>query len=98
MNPFAEGHDPDMLLNGGDDTLVALMKELGVAVPKVKRGERYINWEAWWDRAYYDLTDAQRDAIWDALDELLITAQRRSSYWSRRMGYGNVVFDLWRLA
>ena len=28
-----------------------------------------IDWEKWWDAHYFDLTDAQRHAVWDALEK-----------------------------
>ena len=69
-NPFDDDHDPPMLIrDGDDDTLIALLKKLGLAVPKVPASERYIDWAAWWDRAHFEMTEAQRDAIWDVLDE-----------------------------
>jgi hypothetical protein len=68
-NPFDDDRDPGWLLSGGEEALVALVKKLGLAVPKVRASERYIDWAAWWNRAYFGTTDAQRDAIWDALDE-----------------------------
>lgn len=68
-NPFADDRDPEMLMSDGEKALVALVKKLGLAVPKVRASEHYIDWGAWWDRAYFETTEAQRDAIWDALDE-----------------------------
>jgi hypothetical protein len=68
-NPFADDMEPDWLATGGEDGLIALLKKLRAPVPKVQKGDSYIDWEAWWDRHYFDMTDAQRDAIWDALDK-----------------------------
>jgi hypothetical protein len=67
-NPFAEDSELDWLMTGGEKALLALLKKLAVRVPKEKKGQPYIDWEAWWDDSYFNMTDAQRDAIWDALD------------------------------
>ena len=68
-NPFADDRGPEMLMSDGDDdTFLALLQKLGLPVPKTPAGS-YIDWAKWWDRVYFETTEAQRDAIWDALDE-----------------------------
>ncbi len=67
-NPF-DGSDPDIAMTGGDKAFLALLKKLGVTAPTKQKGYSYIDWEAWWDRTYFDLTDEQRGALWDALDK-----------------------------
>jgi hypothetical protein len=69
VNPFAE-RSAQYLLNGGEKALTALVKKLKLPAPaKHKTYGSYIDWEGWWDGHYFDMTDAQRDAIWDALDK-----------------------------
>ncbi len=69
-NPFADDNDPDMLMSGGEDALLALLKKLGLTAPtRASATDSYIDWEKWWDASYYDITDAQRDAIWAAFDD-----------------------------
>ena len=69
-NPFGEDQYPgDFVKSGDDDDFFAVLTKLGVSVPKPSKGQSYVNWAEWWDRTYPDLTDAQRDAMWDALDE-----------------------------
>lgn len=68
-NPFGEYLGPADLVSEGEDAFIALLKKVGVTIPKPQKGERYVDWEAWWDRSYFDITDAQREAIWDVLDE-----------------------------
>jgi hypothetical protein len=68
-NPF-EGCSAEYMVKGGEKALLALLKEIGAPAPaKPKPSYPYIDWEKWWDGAYFDMTDAQRDAIWDALDK-----------------------------
>jgi hypothetical protein len=68
-NPFRDGY-PEYLLKGGEKSLVALVKKLRLTPPEKPKGSySYIDWQGWWDRSYFDMTDAQRDAIWDALDK-----------------------------
>jgi hypothetical protein len=68
VNPF-DGPGPDYAVKGGEKALLALVKKLGLPAPKktTSYGSPYIDWEEWWDRRYFDMTDAQRDAVWDAL-------------------------------
>lgn len=69
-NPFADDRYPgDFLKSGDDDDFVKVLKALGLAAPKPPKGQSSVNWEEWWDRTYPDLTDAQREALWDALNE-----------------------------
>jgi hypothetical protein len=67
-NPFADDAEADWLISRGEKALLALVKKLKLPDPK-KAGSSYIEWEQWWDGHYFDMTDAQRDAIWDALDK-----------------------------
>lgn len=68
VNPFADG-SPEYLVKGGDKAFLALVKKLGLALPAMRKNLTYIAWEEWWDRAYFDMSDEQRDAIWSALDK-----------------------------
>jgi hypothetical protein len=68
--PFQNYSEPDSCMKGGEKAFIALVKKLKLPVPKKEPGGySYIDWEAWWDRHYFDMTEAQRDAIWDALDK-----------------------------
>lgn len=67
-NPFAH-NDPDGTVPGGEKAFIALVKKLGLKPPAKPKGFNYIDWEEWWDRSYFDTTDAQRSAIWDALEK-----------------------------
>ena len=67
MNPF-EGYSAEYMVKGGEKALLALIKEIGAPAPaKPKPSYPHIEWEKWWDESYFDMTDAHRDAIWDAL-------------------------------
>ena len=67
VNPF-ERYPPQYVITGGENAFLALLKKLGLTAPK-KPKNTWINWEAWWDDSYFNMTDAQREAIWDALDK-----------------------------
>jgi hypothetical protein len=72
LNPFDDGHSPGDLMSEGQEAFNALLKKLGVSAPKKLKGDPYISsrdWAVWWDRTYLDMTEGQRDVIWDALDE-----------------------------
>lgn len=71
VNPFADDTDVEWLMSRGEKGLVALVKKLRLPAPKKDNphGYAYIDWEKWWDENYFNITDAQRDAIWDALDK-----------------------------
>jgi hypothetical protein len=69
INPF-ESNSPQYAMTGGEKAFFALLKKLKLTAPKKPPGEySYIDWEQWWDRSYFNMTDAQRDAIWDVLDK-----------------------------
>lgn len=68
VNPF-EGYGPDVSAKGGEKVILALAKKLGLPDPGRHKSYGYIDWAEWWDRHYFDMTDAQRDAIWGALDK-----------------------------
>jgi len=70
VNPFYD-RSADYLLTGGEKALTALVKQLGLPVPAKSKSYGYsiIEWMQWWDGHYFDMTDAQREAIWDALDK-----------------------------
>lgn len=68
VNPFAD-YGPDVSAKGGERALLALVEKLGLADPGGHKSYGYIDWEQWWDRHYFDMTDPQRGAIWDALDK-----------------------------
>jgi hypothetical protein len=70
VNPF-DYHHPDFLVRGGEKALSALVKKLHLPAPKKAQSYGYTgaDWEAWWDAHYFDMTDEQRTAIWDALDK-----------------------------
>jgi len=60
-NPFANDSDPDELMRGGETAFKKLLAKL--KLPAFSASD----WAAWWDAHYFDMTDAQRNAIWDAL-------------------------------
>lgn len=68
LNPF-ETLSPEYSVKGGEKALLARVKQLKLPVPKKHKSYNFIDWEEWWDRHYFDMTDAQRDAIWDALEK-----------------------------
>jgi hypothetical protein len=65
VNPFSN-NEPRHNTKGGEKAFIALVKKLKLPVPPKDKDYGYIDWEAWWDRHYFDMTDAQRDAIWDS--------------------------------
>jgi hypothetical protein len=68
VNPF-ERYPPQYVITGGENAFLALLKKLRLTPPKKPKSDRmWINWEGWWDDSYFDMTDVQREAIWDALD------------------------------
>jgi hypothetical protein len=69
LNPFHAG-GPEDWITGGEKKLVEAVKKLGLKPPKVKKGYYYTDWPGWWNQTYYDMTEAQRDAVWDALNKL----------------------------
>lgn len=69
VNPFADYREPGYLVTGGPKAFDALLKKLGLTPPVKPKGGYGLNWGAWWDAHYFDMTDAQRGAIWDALDK-----------------------------
>jgi hypothetical protein len=68
-NPFDDDHDVQWLLTDGEDALFALVKKFRLPAPQKYKGYSSVDWERWWDAHYFDMSDAQRDAIWDALDQ-----------------------------
>ena len=68
MNPFDWGGSD--LVRGGDRKLTEVVTKLGLKPPARKKSDYYTDWSAWWDRTYRDMTEAQRDAIWNALTRL----------------------------
>lgn len=68
VSPFAE-RSAEYLLTGGEKALTVLVKKLKLPAPAKHKTYGTIDWEGWWDGHYFDMTDAQRDAIWDALDK-----------------------------
>jgi hypothetical protein len=68
LNPFAEA-SAGYVLSGGETELKQLVARLKLPPPKSRKnyGREYTDWSEWWDAHYFDMTDAQRDAIWDAL-------------------------------
>jgi hypothetical protein len=69
-NPFHRDY-VDALIKGGEKSLLKLIATLGLHPPAKIRvhGQEYTQWVAWWDSNYFDMTDAQREAIWNALDK-----------------------------
>ncbi|MCI0704222.1 MAG: hypothetical protein L0241_24455 [Planctomycetia bacterium] len=67
-NPFRDNW-PDYMIKGGTKALVAVFKKLKLTPPTKKKDEYEVDWEGWWDRNYFNMTDAQRDAIWNALNK-----------------------------
>jgi hypothetical protein len=68
VNPF-DGRSAAYSLKGGEKALIALLKKLRLPIPKKDKSYIFIDWEEWWDQRYFDVTDAQREAIWNALDK-----------------------------
>ena len=68
MNPFYWGGSD--LIRGGEKKLTEVVTKLGLKPPTRKKSDYYTDWSGWWDRNYPDMTEAQRDAIWAALDRL----------------------------
>ena len=69
VNPF-ERYPPQYSITGGEKAFLALLNKLRVTAPKKPKGAyAWIDWEGWWDDSYFDMTGAQREAIWDALDK-----------------------------
>jgi hypothetical protein len=70
VNPF-EMYGPDSTAKGGEKALLELVKKLKLPGPKkaTRYGYARLEWEKWWDAHYFDMTDAQRDAVWDALEK-----------------------------
>ena len=68
MNPFSTPYY--LPITGGEKKLIARVTKLGLTPPAKKKSEYYPDWRGWWDRNYANMTQAQRDAIWDALDKL----------------------------
>jgi len=66
MNPF-DCNDPGNAMIGGEKAFVALLKKLGLTPPTKKKGYVYLDWEGWWDTHYFDMTEDQRETLWDAL-------------------------------
>jgi hypothetical protein len=66
LNPFDNGAEAVHYIRGGEKTLLALLRKIGLKPLPRKKGEYWIDWGNWWDETYPDMTEAQRDAIWDA--------------------------------
>jgi hypothetical protein len=66
-NPFEWNTGP--IITGGETKLAAVITKLGLKPPTKKKGEYGINWSRWWDQTYEQMSEQQRDAIWDALDK-----------------------------
>jgi len=69
LNPFADELAGNSI-TGGEKKLVAVVKKLGLKPPQKKKSDYYTDWHGWWDQMYHDMSDAQRDAIWDSLNKL----------------------------
>lgn len=67
-NPFWPGYQP--AITGGETKLAQVVRKLGLKPPV--RGKNTLGnvWAVWWDRTYFEMSDTQRDAIWNALDKL----------------------------
>lgn len=66
--PFQHDNHPDNTMTGGESAFLSLLKKLKLPVPKKRTDYNFIDWAAWWDRYYFDMTHEQREAIWNALD------------------------------
>ena len=66
-NPFANAREPGFLMSD-EDILFRLLKTFGVAKPKLPKG--HMKWDQWWARVAAELTEEQRDAVWDVFDDL----------------------------
>lgn len=70
VNPL--DRHPQYIMTGGENALLALLKKLGLTPPKKPAGASVwlsVGWEGWWDASYFNMTDTQRETIWDALDK-----------------------------
>jgi hypothetical protein len=65
-NPF-EDYSPGYAAKGVEAALLATLKKVGAPEPPKTGKPAYYDWQGWWDASYFDMTDAQRDAVWDAL-------------------------------
>jgi hypothetical protein len=70
LNPFDNGAEAVRYIRGGEKALIALLRKIGLTPPSKKKGGYSIDWGDWWDETYSDMTDAQRDAIWNATSRL----------------------------
>ncbi|HEY1191192.1 MAG TPA: hypothetical protein VGE74_26390 [Gemmata sp.] len=67
-NPFANEREPDWLMSS-EKAFFKLLKKLKIAEPKPPKGSAYVQWEQWWAQLATELTEAQRDAFWDAFNK-----------------------------
>lgn len=66
-NPFANDTEPGFIMSD-EDKLWALLKTFNIAEPKAPKGG-YVRWDRWWAQVAAELTEEQRDAVWDVFDE-----------------------------
>lgn len=66
-NPFADEREPGFIMSD-EDKLWALLKTFNIAEPKAPKGG-YIRWDKWWAQVAAELTEEQRDAVWNLFDE-----------------------------
>jgi hypothetical protein len=65
-NPF-EDYSPGYAAKGVEAALLATLARTGAPQPQKAGKPAYYDWQGWWDASYFDMIDAQRDAVWDAL-------------------------------
>jgi hypothetical protein len=73
LSPFQFGEELELLTSLKKPALDRGLRQLGLKPPTAKafRAEwGGIDWRAWWDAVAADLTDAQREGIFDLLDRL----------------------------
>jgi hypothetical protein len=80
-NPFLlEGGELEFLSSLEEETILDRLTGLGLPPPGVISGHEYSwrnglrDWAAWYDDLASQLTDAQRDGVWDLLDLLVLYA------------------------
>lgn len=66
-NPFADEREPGFIMSD-EEKLWTLLKTFNIVEPKPPKGG-YVRWDQWWARVAAELTEEQRDAVWDVFDE-----------------------------
>ena len=76
LNPFQFMYnDVESIMHGDEEALLLALGKMDLPFVALKRyptnySREIIDWPAWYDDIADDLTDAERDAIWNLLDRL----------------------------